>query len=227
MTHGTAIFLQDEPVNRGNQEFRLYDMINLIVEPGSREMIISTPYLIPVGDFLDVVEEDVANGVNVSVLTNSLASVDHTVVNSHYKKYRDRILDTGVSLYEFHHKPSDSYVNLAEIDPQGDTFVGLHAKASVIDGQRCFIGSLNLDPRAVVLNTENGLYIESPEFCGDLEMFLKASISPENAWHVGRDEKGNKTWTSYEGVVDSQPARSGGQRVSDFFFRMLPVGGQL
>jgi phosphatidylserine/phosphatidylglycerophosphate/cardiolipin synthase-like enzyme len=39
--------------------------------------------------------------------------------------------------------------------------VGLHTKAMVIDRERAFIGSMNLDPRSEILNSEMGVIIDS------------------------------------------------------------------
>lgn len=41
------------------------------------------------------------------------------------------------------------------------------------------------------------------------------------------DENGKLYWESATGTVTKQPACSGGQRVSDFFFRLLPIENQL
>ena len=92
---------------------------------------------------------------------------------------------------------------------------------------KLFIGSLNLDPRAVVINTENGIYFESPALGKDLAERFDVIMSPENSWRVLQDENGKFSWESSEGVVTRQPARSTGQRISDFFFQLLPIEGQL
>jgi putative cardiolipin synthase len=44
----------------------------------------------------------------------------------------------------------------------GLTFRRLHAKVTVLDSQRLFVGSMNFDPRSAWANTESGLMIESP-----------------------------------------------------------------
>ena len=43
----------------------------------------------------------------------------------------------------------------------GESKASLHAKAFVIDRKQVFIGSLNLDPRSVVQNTEIGVIFDS------------------------------------------------------------------
>ena len=116
---------------------------------------------------------------------------------------------------------------MSDAEPDLDTIVALHTKAFSVDGKQCFIGSLNIDPRSLKLNTENGMYIESSGVCGQLSKLLYSFITPENAWSVSLDEKNKLQWSSYEGTVTTQPALGLGQRISDFFFRLLPVERQL
>ncbi len=90
------------------------------------------------------------------------------------------------------------------------------------DRQRCFIGSLNLDPRALEINTENGLYIDSAELSEKLADKFTTLMVLENAWQVELDQDSKSmSWTSSKGRVYRQPARSFGQRVADFFYRLL------
>ena len=52
-------------------------------------------------------------------------------------------------------------------------------------------------------------------------------VDPANAWEVTLNEKGELRWTSTAGVRNRQPARSLGQRFKDFFYRLMPIEGQL
>jgi len=52
-------------------------------------------------------------------------------------------------------------------------------------------------------------------------------MSPGNAWRVYLDEKDRIRWISTEGIRTSQPARSTWQRVQDFFYRWIPIEGQI
>jgi len=152
---------------------------------------------------------------------------NHTAAHSHYKKYRRRILATGAELYEFRHDPSPALRAKSDVPPIRSSFISLHIKALVGDRKRCFVGSLNLDPRALVINTENGLYIESAGLCEQLAEQFDTLMTPENAWRVYLNEKNKLRWESSSGKVSRQPARSFGQRIADFFFRLLPIESQL
>lgn len=227
MKKGEAHVIQDKPVLIGGEEHRLVDMLTYLAEPSHKELTIVTPYLIPVGTFLEDIAKLSSEGVNVTILTGSMGSNNHTVAHSHYKKYRRRILATGANLYEFKHDPSQEMRHLSDVSPVQASFISLHIKAVVGDRKRCFIGSLNIDPRAIEINTENGLYIESSDLARELATQFDIMMAPENAWRVYLNEDNQLRWESSSGTVSSQPARSFGQRIADFFFRLLPIESQL
>ena len=227
MKKGEAHVIQDEPVQRGQEEIRLVDMLRQLAEPSHKELMIVTPYLIPVGDFLKNIAQLTSEGVKVTILTSSMGSNNHTMAHSHYKKYRRRILATGAQLYEFKHDPSREMRDLSDVPPVEASFISMHIKAIVGDRKRCYIGSLNLDPRAIEINTENGLYIESEELAEEMARLFDRMLAPENAWRVYLNEDNHLRWESSSGTTSFQPARSFGQRIADFFFRLLPIESQL
>ena len=228
MKTGEGHFLQDDPVETGAGQLKLADMLNILATPSHKEVIVVSPYFIPARGILENMKRLGREEVQVKVLTASMASNNHTVAHSHYRKYRRRILDTGAELYEFRQDPSASISSQVNIPPVTAEFVSLHVKALVGDRQRCFIGSLNLDPRALEINAENGLYIESPELAQELAQTFDDMMKPDNAWEVHMDSESRALhWTSSRGTVTSQPARSFTQRIADFFFRLLPIESQL
>jgi putative cardiolipin synthase len=227
MKLGEAHFLQDDPVKFDGQEYRLVDMLEHLAERQHKELIITTPYLIPVKGFLEDLKQLSSEGVKVKIITASMASNNHTLAHSHYKKYRRRILATGAELYEFRAQPAAEIRDVSDVPPVQSKFISLHIKALVGDRKRCFIGSLNLDPRAIEINTENGLYIQSVALCGKIAQQFDNLMGPDNSWHVFVDENNYLTWKSSSGTVLSQPARSFWQRIADFFYRLLPIEKQL
>ncbi len=44
----------------------------------------------------------------------------------------------------------------------------LHTKVFILDRKTIFIGSLNLDPRSIDINTEMGIVFHSPEMAGEM-----------------------------------------------------------
>jgi putative cardiolipin synthase len=224
---GKADFIQDKPVLIGEEEYRLRDMLQYIAEPSREELTIVSPYFIPRGEMLERLAEISADGVEAKILTASMASNNHTAAHSHYRKYRRKIIGTGTKLFEFKHQPSAGARAITDVPPVEAKFISLHIKAIVTDRARCFVGSLNLDPRAIDLNTENGLYIDSPGLCGELDAFFDDMMSPENAWRVHMNPDYTLYWESSSGRASFQPARGFFQRIADFFFRLIPMEGQL
>jgi putative cardiolipin synthase len=228
MHSGEAHFIQDEPVSFDDgKEHRLVDMLTYLAEPSHAELTMVTPYLIPVKGFLHDIAKLSSEGVKVTILTGSMGSNNHTIAHSHYKKYRRRILASGAHLFEFRHDPSPAMRDISDVRPVESKFISLHAKAIVGDRKRCFIGSLNLDPRAIEINTENGLYIESDTLAKELAKQFDIMMGPENAWRVYLTSDNQLQWDSSSGTVSIQPARSFGQRIVDFFGRLLPIENQL
>ena len=165
-------------------------------------------------------------GVKVTLMAGAMESTTHTIVNSHYKKYRRPILDTGAQLFEFHSDPSEATRGLADAKPVRAKFVSPHLKAMVSDREVCFIGSLNFDPRALIINTESGLVVESKSLSGELTDFLLSLTDLQDSWSVYLEDDKIR-WRSHEGVKKMQPARHFPQRTMDFFYRFIPVEGQL
>lgn len=223
MLPGRGTFMQDDPEEADDNEIRLYDMLKRFDTPEDKHIYLVSPYLIPLQEGIDEIEAMVDSGLRVTLLTASLSSGDLEASNAHYKKYRKRILEAGAELYEFHHQPGPAMRTQADVPPVRADHVAFHPKVAVTDARVCFVGSLNLDPRAVVINTENGLVFESESFCGRVQALIEDYIQPENSWRVTLDADGELQWTSYEGTVHQQPARSGSQRVADFIFRLLPI----
>ena len=67
-------------------------------------MIVS-PYFVPGSKLSDYLVGLESRGVEVRILTNSLASNDVSLVHAGYMRYRERLVSGGVDLYEF--KPID------------------------------------------------------------------------------------------------------------------------
>jgi len=127
------------------------------------ELIIVSPYLIPGPAGMKFLEELRGRGVNVRILTNSLASSDVPLVHSGYQAFRVPLLESGVELFEARPVPGRPVVRSGSLKSASAGFYALHAKAFVFDRERVFVGSMNLDQRSLHINTEIGLIIESPE----------------------------------------------------------------
>jgi putative cardiolipin synthase len=114
--------------------------------------------------------------------------------------------------------------------------VSLHAKAVIVDRAHVFIGSLNMDQRSKLLNTEMGVIIDSPPLALAVKQFFDSAILPENAFQVvlqKSPESGaiRMTWLWHEGGKtmsnQSDPGASEMRRLEVWVMRLLPIEGLL
>jgi putative cardiolipin synthase len=92
-----------------------------------------------------------------------------------YKKYRNKLLKGEVELYELNKKLTREQ-RKSKKGPGGSSKASLHAKSFVFDRKQVFIGSLNLDPRAVLHNTEIGVVLEVPEIAEEMTTWFEENI---------------------------------------------------
>ena len=194
-----------------------------LVEQAQQEIFILNAYIIPGERMMEILREAVERGVQVRMLTNSLASNDVPAVTAKYKKYRTPLIEAGVELYEFRAHP-EIQKGIVDTDPVQARFAGLHTKAAVIDREHVYVGSLNLDPRSIRINTEMGIIVHSPGLARELVGIAERDMSPFNSWRVRLDDKGKLYWESSEKTVHRSPALSGWQRVQEWFFGIAPEG---
>jgi putative cardiolipin synthase len=217
---GTSRVLTDTP-DADALNHHMPRAIRELTGGAQREVLITNAYIIPDEAFVRQIQGQTARGVEYRILTNSLASHDVPAVNSHYKSWRKPLLEAGVQLYEMR---SDAAVQalLADTPPTKAKFVGLHVKAMVIDRERVFIGSMNLDPRSIQINSEMGVIVESPGLAAQLARAMERDMSKDNAWRVTLDANGQIRWTAGDLTLTTQPARNFWQRVEDVIFMAFP-----
>jgi putative cardiolipin synthase len=187
-----------------------------------KEIYIFTPYLIPRKRGIELIRELRAKGVRIVILTNSLATDNHTSVFSAYQKYRKDMLRAGVELWE-------ARADAAKIvDADGESMLDkltLHTKGILIDRRWVFVGSLNLDPRSIDINTEMGLLIDSPEL-GELLQGNSEQSIPSMAYRLQLDDNDKITWHATidgkEVVETKEPQTSGWKRFTAWFMRIAP-----
>ena len=136
-----------------------------VVRKAQKEVVISSPYLVPGEPGMALLRALRERGVQVTAMTNSLGSTDEPLVHIGYSAYRQPMLELGVDLYEI----SGSRVKRNRRENLFGASLGrLHAKLAVIDRRRLFIGSANFDPRSATINTELGAVIDSPELAREM-----------------------------------------------------------
>jgi putative cardiolipin synthase len=191
------------------------------------DLLIESPYFVPRDRGIGKMAELRDRGVHIRVLTNSLASNDVLAAHAGYAGRRKQVLESGVELYELR---ADAGMIRKRVAFFGSK-AALHAKVIVFDRKDVFVGSFNLDPRSADINTEAGLYVESPELAAQVVAWMDEGVRPENSYRVLLDEDGKLTWVAQddgkEVVYHNDPESTAWQRFVANFIRILPVEGQL
>ncbi len=188
-----------------------------------REVLIVNAYIIPGDRMMEIFRNAAERGVRVRVLTNSLASNDVPAVTAKYKKYRKPLIEAGVELYEFSAHP-EIQAGVVDTDPVEAKFAGLHTKALVVDRESVYIGSLNLDPRSIQLNTEMGMIVTSTRLAEEVAAIAERDMAPANSWRVRWTKTVSSPGNPSRRNRDQQPAQSCWQRVQAWFFKIVPEG---
>jgi putative cardiolipin synthase len=190
-------------------------------------VVVISPYLVPrrsgVEGFIAMRER----GVDVTIVTNSLAANNQFTVHGGYAPARRPLLENGVSLYEA--RP-DSEVAGAELVAAAGAAATLHTKAYVVDDRELFIGSFNFDPRSAYINTESGVIIRSPDMARRVASAIDAALE-RNTYELFLDERGRLRWRDTrngdEVIWKHEPQTTWGQRFIAGLMRLLPIRGQL
>ncbi len=176
---------------------KLGSRLRPIAEATRSELIISSPYFIPGKEGIKFFEQLRKKGVRIRILTNSFAGNDVAIVHSGYARYRKDLLKIGMELYEL--KPVLDTASEQQRSAFGSSGASLHAKSFVIDRERVFVGSLNLDPRSVELNTELGIIVESRELANVIAGKFEELVQPKYSYHLELDPSdGDLVWISEE-----------------------------
>jgi putative cardiolipin synthase len=193
-----------------------------IINDAESEVVVITPYFIPGERGVDFWRSITNKGVRVVIITNSLASTNHVPVHSGYARYRHDIIDAGVELFEV--RVDASRLPEGSKEKSYDSLT-LHTKLVFVDRRFTFVGSLNLDPRSIDINTEAGVLIDSKE----LSSLLTGGVSrilPSFAYRLTENEKGKLRWTTdiegREVVEKNEPQASRWLRFKAVLFRIFP-----
>ena len=226
MKSGTSKVIYDEPlVGEEIPPVQLVETLGELAVNAQYELLISTPYFIPHEDFYNDVPDMISKGVRVVVLTNSLGSTNLPIVHSGYKKHRKNLIEMGVELFELRHDATAR--GKFDTPPVQSKAFGLHAKYMIIDRTFTFVGSLNLDPRSIYINTEMGLIIDSEKLAEAVAQEFKEELKPENSWQVLLDDKDLLYWKAGDTIIRRDPARSFWQRFQSWFFGLFDLDDQL
>jgi cardiolipin synthase C len=209
-----------------NQVGETTNFLRQLVSSASTELIIVSPYFVPQRQGVDFLTALVRKGVRVVIVTNSLASTNHSSVHAVYARYRKPLLRQGVELFELRPRISSSSAEEA----RSRLKVTLHSKLAVVDNETLFVGSFNLDPRSLYINTEMGMVVESKELARSVAQSIGTSLQRQ-AYSLRLARTGGVRWKyltrNGERVASKEPHTTLWRRVKTKFMSFLPIESQM
>jgi cardiolipin synthase C len=161
-----------------------------LIRQAKERVVIQSPYLVMPKGGIDFFAGLVDRGVDVRVITNSLAATDNLEAFSGYSKQREKILKAGIKVFEFKPRPMvrKKLIDRLEALEKSVPIFALHAKTMVVDSKILFVGTFNLDPRSANLNTEVGVVLANRQLAVQVEKAILTDMEPENSWLAGHDD---------------------------------------
>ncbi len=195
-----------------------------VIDEAESEVVVITPYFVPGKNGVEFWRSVTGRGVRVVIVTNSLATNNHVPVHGAYARYRRDMIEAGVEMHEV--RVDASKIPKNDRDQAYDS-VTLHTKGILIDRRYTFVGSLNLDPRSIDINTEAGVLIDSTALAESLTSHFFKNL-PSFAYRVTENEKGKLRWTGLiegEEVIETREPQAGRWlRFKAWLFRIFPEG---
>ena len=154
------------------QDTTVDGLLSLMAQ-AKRDLLIVSPYFVPGDRMMKQFADLRARGIRVRVLTNSLASNDALAAHVGYAKYRKALLALGVDIYEMRAEQQGSFNSFGAATLTGGSVGGfagksgggsrasLHSKVVVMDDRLLVVGSMNLDLRSQLQNSEVAIVIRS------------------------------------------------------------------
>lgn len=194
MTRAAAVVLVDKPSKigadvddvEGAQE-TLIDGLLQLFDRAQKDLLIVSPYFVPGERTMAVFTGLRQRGVRIRVLTNSLASNDAPLAHVGYARYREALLKNGIELFEMRSEQSGSITGLGSGGSSGSGASGtsggsrasLHSKLVVMDGRLIVVGSMNLDLRSQLQNSEVALLMRSQSLSAQATRLIETTLTNE------------------------------------------------
>jgi len=232
---GSAELLADEPekveLKEDQPTFRIGPKIKAVVDGAQQQVLLLSPYLVPGQSGTEYLTGLAKRKIDVQVLTNSLASNDEPAAHAGYVRYRSDLLAGGVKVFELRPAVGGKQDATAFGTSSG---IALHAKAIVVDKRYAFVGSLNLDQRSKLLNTEMGVMVDCPALAEAVAGFFAKATAPASAFEVMLEPAAGQAkasrhlvWLAQEHgqqvTLDSEPDASSGRKLEVTLLQLLPI----
>jgi cardiolipin synthase C len=228
---GKVVWDDPSSIEEGKEAAVMHEAIHRKLQTLEKELLIESAYFVIRERGIQVAKKLHEKGVRIRILTNSLASNDVVAAHGGYASGRKQLIENGAEIYELRPDAVSGTVTEKRVFAGGRSKAALHTKAIVFDRESVFIGSFNLDPRASEINTEAGIYVESPELARQVIAYMDEGVLPENSYRVELDEDGNLVWiTEKDGQkvrYTTEPESTFWQRFVAGFVKMLGIEDQL
>lgn len=213
--------------SRKTEQWLTFDILQTLFTAREAMWVIS-PYFVPGNMGSTLFTGMAARGVDVNIMSNSLAANDVPLVHSGYAPYRQPLLAAGVHLWELKPHAAAHTSGLGDGGMLGSSGASLHTKAFVVDGLRGFVGSFNFDPRSAALNTEMGVLFEHAELARDVQNVFLQAQQPASSYALALDA-GELRWhdTATGQVWTHEPDTTWPKRALARMLGWLPLESQL
>lgn len=152
---GTAN-IQVVPSGPGETMDGLLQMLLALINAAQRELVLTTPYLVPDDAMIVALRGAAGRGVQVTLIVPE--KVDSFLTRYASRSYYDDLLGAGVAIQLY----------------RGGL---LHTKSISVDGTMSMFGTVNLDMRSLWLNYEVALFIYQREFAEALRALQQTYIA--------------------------------------------------
>jgi putative cardiolipin synthase len=225
---GPAEVIYDDPsvmAKKSKEPGIVAQRLAALAQQAEHEIVVENAYLLP-KKRAPAIEKLRGRGVELTMLTNSLATTDEVAVNAHYAKARPRLAELGVELYEMKPYAASRELYIAR-STTSKAHLSLHGKAAVFDRKTVFVGSFNLDPRSMALDTETVFVVHSPQLAQQFLDAFAVDLAADNAWHIG-NVRGRRSvaWITQQprrAEVEPHDPASTWRRLVRSFEKLLPI----
>ena len=191
-----------------------------LMSSAKTDLLVVSPYFVPGAEMMRQFEAIRKRGVRVRVLTNSLASNDAVAAHAGYARYREGLLAMGIEMYEMRSEQRGTVSRFgagtgSAGGTSGASRASLHAKAVVVDSRLLVVGSMNLDLRSKLQNSEVAIVIRNPKLAAEATALIEPSMI-QGAYRVELKD-GQLVWRAPQGSgladATSEPDASAGLKL--------------
>jgi phosphatidylserine/phosphatidylglycerophosphate/cardiolipin synthase-like enzyme len=189
----------------GESQDTTVDGLLQLMSQAKGNLLIVSPYFVPGERMMKQFADLRRRGVRVRVLTNSLASNDAPAAHVGYARYRKALLDMGIELYEMRAEQEGSFSSFGSSALSGGSTGGstsgsrasLHSKVVVMDDRLLVVGSMNLDLRSQLQNSEVAIVIRSRAISAEATRLIEPTLA-SGAYRVELQD-GRLLWRAPQG----------------------------